>query len=146
MKFWLILMMTYTLAAPMETMVVDRIEGDYAVIEVTHGDELIMADIPTEDFNNPIAEGNKIFVSKIRGEFASAFEDVDGQMYYHFKSYDDSVWWVLTAKEIGFTPDIDKKYTLTYYNNGTIYCDECPREFDCDCEVYDDIFLAVFED
>lgn len=125
---------------------VDRIEDrNIAVIEVCHQDEIKMVDIPAEDFNHPVAEGNKISASAAVGSFGEGFKDADGNVWYQFKSYDDTVWWVLTAEEIGFVPEVNKSYTLVYYNNGTTDCTECPEEFDCECEVYDDIFLAVYE-
>ena len=120
---------------------VDRIEGDYAVVEV--GTQMV--DVPTEDFNNPIAEGNKISISMAVGRFTTSFVELDGNTYYQFKAYDDTIWWVLTPEEIGFTPEADKTYVLTYCDNGTTDCTECAKELDCECEVYDDIFLAVKE-
>lgn len=119
------------------TATVDRIENDYAVVEV--GTQMV--DIPTEDFNNPIAEGNKIPVSIAVG----SFEWFDGNDWYQFKSYDDTVWWALTTEDIGFVPEANKTYILLYNDNGTTDCTECAEEFECECEVYDDIFLAVKE-
>lgn len=123
------------------TATVDRIEGDYAVVEVGNK----MVDIEVEDFNHPIAEGNNIAVSITVGTFGSGFQDIDNKTYYQFKSYDDTVWWVLTTKEIGFVPSENKTYTLVYYDNNTTECLECAEEFECECEVYDDIFLAIYE-
>jgi hypothetical protein len=119
------------------TATVDRIENDYAVVEV--GTQMV--DIPTEDFNNPIAEGNKIPVSIAVGNF----EWFDGNDWYQFKSYDDTVWWALTTEDIGFVPEANKTYILLYNDNGTTDCTECAEELDCECEVYDDIFLAIKE-
>lgn len=120
---------------------VDRIEdNDIAVIEVYYKDEIKMVDVPTEDFNNPIADNDKIIASVAVG----SFEWLDGNDWYQFKSYDDTVWWVLTTEEIGFTPEANKTYTLLYYDNGTTSCTECAEEFECECEVYDDIFLAIY--
>lgn len=68
--------------------------------------------------------------------------------HYQFRSNDDSVWWLLTADEIGCVPDRDTEYVLTYDNNGTTRenkpCD-CAPEFDCECELYDDTFLSIKE-
>jgi hypothetical protein len=136
------------------TATVDRIENDYAVIEVGNK----MVSVPTEDFNNPIAEGAEIPVSMAVG----SFEWYDGNDWYQFKSYtnctehpeefnhdcevcDEAVWWALTPKDIGFVPEANKTYVLVYYDNGTTDCTECAEEFDCECEVYDDIFLAIYE-
>ena len=131
-----ILMCIYT-----PTATVDRIEGNYAVVEV--GNKTV--NIEVEDFNNPIAEGSKISTSKAVGSFGEGFKDLDGKTYYQFKSYDDTVWWALTAEEMDLTPEANKTYTLVYYNNNTTECLECAEEFDCECEVYDDIFLTIYE-
>ena len=118
---------------PMAT--VDRIEGNKAVVEV--GAQMV--DVATEDFNKPISEGNQFPISMAIG----SFEAMHGYDWYQFKSYDNAVWWVLTEEQMGFVPEANKSYTLLYYNNGTTDCNECPEEFDCECEVYDDIFLAI---
>lgn len=43
---------------------------------------------------------------------------------------------------------MEKDYILKYDNNGTTAenksC-ECLPEWECECEVYDDIFLGIFE-
>ena len=76
--------------------------------------------------------------------------DINGNVdtYYQFKSNDNEVWWLLTAKEIGFIPNGNTEYTLTYDNNGTTKekkpCD-CAPEFECECEVYDDEFVSLRE-
>ena len=116
---------------------VDRIEGNYAVVEV--GNEMV--NIEVEDFNNPITEGNEIPISMAIG----SFNGIDEDNYYQFKSYDDAVWWALSTEDIGFTPEANKTYVLLYYDNGTTNCTECAEEFECECEVYDDIFLRVEE-
>lgn len=136
MKMILILLMGLNfMATPIAT--VDRIEENYAVIEV--GNQMVNVEL--EDFNNPVAEGNKIPVSVAVGRF----EWLDGNDWYQFKSYDDAVWWALTAEGIGFVPERNKTYVLMYYDNGTTDCTECAEEFECECEVYDDIFLAIKE-
>ena len=88
-------------------------------------------------------EGNYTITSVAVGSFESTFKDLNGNEYHHFKSHDDTVWWALTAEEIGFTPEANKTYTLLYDNNGTTDCTECAEELECECEVYDDIFIKV---
>jgi hypothetical protein len=136
MKLILVLLMGLNLAIT-PVAIVDRIEGDYAVVEV--GNETI--DIAVEDFNNPIAEGNELPISMTIG----SFEWLDGNDWYQFKSYDDTVWWALTTKDIGFVPEANKTYVLMYYDNDTTDCTECAEELECECEVYDDIFLGIKE-
>jgi hypothetical protein len=136
MRLMLVLLMGLNFAVtPIAT--VDRIEGNYAVVEV--GNEMV--DIEVKDFNNPVAEGNQFPISIAIG----SFEWLDGEDWYQFKSYDDTIWWALTTKEIGFVPEANKTYALLYYDNGTTDCTECAEEFDCECEVYDDIFLTIKE-
>lgn len=82
------------------------------------------------------------------GKFTSEFTD-NGKQYYQFKSHDDTVWWVLSESEIGFEPSMNKEYILSYCNNGTTKenkpCD-CIPEWDCECEVYDDVFIEIYEE
>lgn len=99
------------------------------------------------DFNFPIQLSETIPTEAIRGKFSAGFEDLDGKTYYQFKSNDDSVWWVLTEPEIGFKPLKEKEYILLYCNNETTAenknCNCLPG---CECEVYDDVFLGIFEE
>lgn len=118
---------------------IDRIEDDIAVVEICHQNEIQTADVPMDDFNEKVKEGDKISASATVG----GFEWLDGDDWYQFKSYDNSVWWALTTEDIGFTPEENKTYTLIYYDNGTTDCTECAEELECECEVYDDIFLAI---
>lgn len=87
--------------------------------------------------------------SEAIGSFHWTHNDIYGNKYYQFKSYDDTVWWALTEEEMGFIPEANKTYTLTYYDNDTTIenkpCD-CPPEYYCECEVYDDIFVAIREE
>jgi hypothetical protein len=84
------------------------------------------------------------------GTFGKPFEatDTNGneKTLYQFKSNDNETWWQLTAEEIGFIPNGNTEYVLTYDNNGTTKenkpCD-CDPELDCECELYDDVFLSV---
>ena len=83
-------------------------------------------------------------VKQTTGQFHETIQatDINGNTdtYYQFKSNDNEVWWQLTAEEIGFIPNANTEYVLTYDNNGTTDCD-CSAE--CECEIYDDIFLRI---
>ena len=89
-------------------------------------------------------------VISVQGKFYHTIEltdiDENEDTYYQFRSNDNEVWWLLTASEIGFIPDTTTEYTLTYNNNGTTKynksCD-CLEEWDCECEVYDDVFISL---
>lgn len=119
---------------------IDRIEdNNIAVIEVCYKDNITMVDVPEEDFNETIKEGTKLSASVAIGSFYGCDDDE----WYQFKSYDDAEWWVLTTEDIGFTPEPTKTYTLIYYDNGTTDCTECDESLECECEVYDDIFLTI---
>lgn len=152
-KFVLIIIGLVLSNATETPLYVDRVEDGVAVIEVNHREELKYPEIPAEDFNYPISEGNQIFADKISGKFHGDLELTNWkgieEICYQFKSYDDSVWWLLTAEELGFVPKENTTYTLVYYDNGTEEgnkpCD-CLPEYECECHLYDDIFLGIFEE
>ena len=109
---------------------VDRIkDNNIVVIEVEYGE---MKEVPVSDFNQKVKEGDHINSKTVVGSITNTFEDLDGNTYYQFKSYDNEVWWCGTADEIGFVPVEGKEYILCYYDNGTV-------------EEYDDILLALWE-
>lgn len=130
--------------------IVDRIESNYAVVEFSTNDTHKMLDIPIEDINNGVAEGTEIPVFMAEGKFYTDFEATDyrgiDDTYYQFRSDDNEVWWALTAKDIGFTPDTETQYILYFTDNGTTPdkppCD-CPAEYECECYCYDDIFFGI---
>lgn len=81
--------------------------------------------------------------------FAAEMEDLEGsrEMLYQFRSDDDAVWWLLSEEELGFVPQLlEQQYLLTFDNHGTTPenkgCD-CPPEYECECEVYDDEFISI---
>lgn len=84
----------------------------------------------------------------VAGTFTTDFTSIRGETYYQFKSYDNEVWWALTESEIGFVPNFDADYALTYDNNGTTKANkpcDCEPWIDCECELYDDEFISVTE-
>lgn len=89
-------------------------------------------------------------VHSVEGKFYGSIEgtDTNGNVntYYQFRANDDSVWWLLTEEEMGFIPNGDTEYTLIYDDKGTTAdnkpCD-CKAEYECECEVYDDVFLSI---
>lgn len=95
----------------------------------------------TSETNNEITT-----VGKFYGDIELTDSNGNADTYYQFRSNDNSVWWVLTATEIGAIPDQNSEYKLTYDNNGTTRenktCD-CLPEWDCECEVYDDTFISI---
>lgn len=134
---------------------VDRIEEEkWAVLEICLNDEYIkMVDVLQEDFIIPKNEGDRFGLSIASGKFYTTFiaNDYIGreETLYQFRSNDNAVWWALTEEEIGHVPDNETEYTLIYYDNGTTAenkpCD-CIPEWECECEVYDDIFLGIIAD
>ena len=101
-------------------------------------------------------DGKTIATEKrAEGRFTADFEhncdscDTDVERkYYQFKSYNNEVWWALTEEEIGFIPSYGKSYVLLYSDNGTTAENKtcgCLPEWECECEVYDDVFLGLFE-
>lgn len=81
----------------------------------------------------------------VEGKFYGTMTSIEGETYYQFRSDDDTVWWLLTEKEMGFIPT-EESYLLTYSDKGTTKenkpCD-CAPEFECECELYDDVFLGI---
>ena len=123
-------------------------EDDQITVLVNYNGTVKERTVHGYDFNIPVKLSEEIPTQKAQGKFSCGFEDLDGQTYYQFKSNDDSVWWAVTEKEIGFKPTTEKEYVLLYCDNGTTIknkpCD-CIPEWECECEVYDDILLGVFE-
>lgn len=136
-----------------QVVVVDRIEGDYAVVEFSKGETIKTLDILTDDINGNVSEGMKIPLCAVEGKFYGDMICADYKgaedTYYQFKSDDNTVWWVLTAEEIGHIPNTTDKYILYYTDNGTTkesqVCD-CLPEWDCECYLYDDIFFYIERD
>ena len=96
-----------------------------------------------------IAKGNENrHIETAVGTFTGTITDANGDEYFHFKSNDNAVWWLLTAKEMGFTPKANTEYVLTYDNKGTTKANKpcgCEPEFECECEVYDDELVSIVE-
>ena len=89
-------------------------------------------------------------VMEVDGKFYESHTatDVNGNVdiYYSFRSNDGSLWWDLTEHQMGFVPNGNKEYVFVYDNMGTTSenksCD-CAPEDDCECEVYDDVFVGL---
>ena len=87
------------------------------------------------------------------GAFSSTLDATDywgnEETLYHFHSTNDEVWWLLSPEDIGFTPNLKTKYVLVYDNMGTTkenyICNECLPEWTCECYLYDDEFIGLFE-
>lgn len=139
LKIILAMLMMFNLVPQAETpeVTIDRVEdNNIAVVEIYYKGNITTVDVPAEDFNEKVTEGTKLSASVAIG----SFNGCDDDEWYQFKSYDDTVWWALTTEDIGFTPEPNKTYTLIYYDNGTT---DCTTHNDCECEVYDDIFLTL---
>lgn len=83
-------------------------------------------------------------IHTIKGYFDTSFKCTNMnklKLYYRFRSYDDTVWWLLTEEELGYIPEPDTTYYFTYDDKGTTDCD-CPEEYDCDCFAYDDEYIT----
>jgi hypothetical protein len=151
MKLSAIILSIILTVSPMtnyKTLVTKIHEDDQITVLVNYNGRVKENIIHGYDFNIPIKLSEEIPTEATQGKFSEGFEDVDGNIYYQFKSNDDCVWWALTEAEIGFKPSTEKEYILLYSTNGTTAeekpCD-CLPEWECECEVYDDIFLGIFE-
>ena len=138
MKFLSLIIAIVNMIAPMAT--VNKIDNNMVNVEVCDNNIVTSIDIPLEDFNHNLFEGNQFEVSSTIGDF----EWYDGNDWYQFKSYDNKVWWYLSVNDIGFVPEKNKTYKLIYYNNQTTDCFDCHPKYECECEVYDDIFLTIY--
>ena len=131
-----------------KTIVTKIHEDDRITILSSYNGNIEKSIIHGYDFNIPIRLSEEIPTQKTVGKFTDSFNDVDGKTYYQFKSNDNSVWWTLTETEIGLKPSTEKEYMLLYCDNGTTAANkkcECLPEWNCECEVYDDIFIGIFE-
>lgn len=88
----------------------------------------------------------------LTGKFYGNHEatDINGNTdtYYEFRSNDGSIWWDLTEYQMGFIPNRNAEYVFTYDNKGTTKANkpcDCAPEFECECEVYDDVFVGIRE-
>jgi hypothetical protein len=131
--------------------IVDRIEdNNIAVVEISYGREIKFIDIPMENFNRELKHNQVIDFNVVYGKFHNTIEVVcngKNETMHQFRSYDNSVWWLLTEEDIGSIPN-NGNYALMYCDNGTTAENKtcgCPPEWKCECEVYDDIFLGIFE-
>lgn len=131
-----------------KTLVTKIHEDDQITVLVKCNDKVKERKIHGYDFESPIRLAEEIPTEVIKGKFTNNHTSLDGNEYYQFKSDDDSIWWMLTETEIGYVPSLEKEYVLLYCNNGTTKdnknCD-CLSELKCECEVYDDVFLGIFE-
>ncbi len=66
-----VLMIIPSSSEPVENgqVVVDRIEGDYAVVEFSKGETIKTLDILTDDINGNVSEGMKIPLCAVEGKF-----------------------------------------------------------------------------
>ena len=138
----IILLSVFNLFATTEV-TIDRVEDGIATVEIAHNDYLQYTNVPAENFSIAVNDGDKLACTRVVGEFHNTFEAQDHKgnthTYHQFRSYNDTVWWVLTEKQIGHTPEANQTYTLFYYDNNTTQCEHT----DCECSLYDDIFLAI---
>lgn len=138
-----------TPATESKTIVTKIHEDDQITVLVNYEGRIKERMLHGYDFNIPVVLSENIPTETTVGKFTGEFIDLDGKRYYQFKSHDDTVWWALTEDEIGFIPSLQKEYTLLYCDNGTTKenkpCD-CIPEWECECEVYDDVFIEIYEE
>ena len=143
------LMIAVTSATESKAIVTKIHEDDQITVLTTYDGKVKERVLHGYDFNLPIELAENIPTETAVGRFTSEFVELDGKTYYQFKSYDDEIWWVLTKDDIGFTPELNKGYVLVFCDNGTTKenksCD-CIPEWECECEVYDDVFVEIFEE
>lgn len=89
-------------------------------------------------------------VVQTEGRFYGSVEaetlEEKSEVLYQFRSDDNETWWLLTEHEIGHVPNNKDKYILIFNNNGTTKANPpctCKPDDDCECFVYDDVFLKI---
>ena len=153
----MLVMGMFNQGVPSITAEVDRTEDNDMAVTLVYVDrgyreDYYQFDIPQEDYNERKADGEDLKVDVAIGKFYGGFKAYDylgnEHTYYQFRSNDNEVWWALTEEDMGFNPDMNNEYILAYYDNGTTKenkpCD-CAEEEECECELYDDIFLGVYD-
>ena len=149
MAFLMALVCTTTPATESKTIVTKIHEDDQITVLANYKGRVKERVLHGYDFDVPISLSENIPTETAVGEFTNEFIEFDGNQYYQFKSYDDTVWWALSENELGFKPLANKEYVLLYCNNGTTKeskpCD-CIPEWECECEVYDDVFIEIYEE
>ena len=132
--------------------IVDRVEDGVVSIEVSYRDERHMYDVLESELNESVNDCDRLDFTEVKGKFYNSLEAKNYKnelrTLYQFRSNDNEVWWLLTEEEIGEVPSENNEYTLIYFDNGTTEnnksCD-CLPEWDCECELYDDIFLGLIK-
>lgn len=132
------LVIAFLTLATSPSVTVDRIEENYAVIEIAQQDNLVsMKDVEINKFSSVPQESQILKTTTAIGTFTGYdFENGGAQ----FKSYDNEIWWFLKFEELNFQPKLNIPYAITYFENDTYdcacdYCDNCWRE--------DDIFIHI---
>lgn len=118
--------------------VIDRIEGECAVIQVEHNGCIWERSVLSERINGCVQEGLQLEIEAAVGSFCHVF--LDGT--YQFESEDGETRWVLSVGELGFVPDMCRKYTV-YFSQNRTKNELCSPECECECCLYDDIFLSA---
>lgn len=132
------------------SVLIDKVEDGIVKIEVSCNEETYITEVSETEFNSPVKDNQTLPFTEVRGRFHNIMENINyyGEKvtHYQFKAFDDSVWWLLTENEIGEIPDFESAYVLRFFDNGTTAenktCD-CLPEWECECELYDDIFLGI---
>ena len=109
---------------------------------------LVTAVVISMSFSSCSNTGKITVAGQFYGHHKATDTNGNTDTYYHFKSNDGSVWWDLTEYQMGFIPNGNTEYIFTYNNNGTTKANkpcDCDPEFECECEVYDDVFVSVRE-
>lgn len=150
--FFMVGQMSLTYIPKKVSVVVEKIDNKVVTTEIYinngNREDIYQFDIYESDFNFKVFEGEKLTPDISIGTFTGKYTSWDGtkySTYYEFRSYDNTSWWDLEEKDIGFIPIEGKRYTLVSYNNGTTKENhDCPEEYDCECYLYDDVFLGVY--
>lgn len=112
-------------------------ENDWTILEVNLDGATYSVDVETERFNIPPTRDEKLEVVSILMESTGPLaENLNGETLYHFRTFDNSIHWLLSEHELGFVPEQESIHQVVYYENSTPGAEDEQRE--------DDILLMVF--
>ena len=134
------------------SVIVDHVEDGIVSVETTYKDDIQIFEVFEDELNSSVKDGESLDFTQVKGRFYHAMEVInykdEEEVVYQFRSDDNSVWRLLTEEEVGEIPNFTDIYTLIFFDNGTTAenksCD-CIPEWECECELYDDIFLGIYK-
>lgn len=113
---------------------------DWTVLELTIGGETYSIDVETNRFQHQLTRDERLeYVSRFMEYTGNTATDSNGDTLYHFRELkpegEKGIFWLVSEKELGFTPQEGDIHQFLYLENDTPGDGDEQRE--------DDIFLMV---